>query len=364
MDDFREWLSDNLRYILLGTAVLLVLVVLFVGVRACSGVKKGESGDDSKGGKTVTISQTDDPSSTATNGETTDEKNESSNELQKDAIPEVTQLVHDYYSALGAKDVTALKELIDELSADDEARIKNSNNFIEGYQVSEVYSKSGVNEGDYLVYCCYDMTCVNLSTPIPALGQLYIRTIDGKLKICGNMGADPAISAALSESIKDTDVKALISRINQSFDEARKSDPDMDAYIQRLNSVSGMSTPSENSNGSTLVASELCNVRSAPSEDGEIIGGLYQGEEVEKLDQTGQWIKIDYYGETGYVFAELLVTPDKYVPPVTESSEEEYTEEGYLQDTSGEYTQTSETDISYAQEESASEDETSEDAPV
>ncbi len=34
LDNFREWLSDNLRYILLGLAILVVLVVLFFGIRA------------------------------------------------------------------------------------------------------------------------------------------------------------------------------------------------------------------------------------------------------------------------------------------------------------------------------------------
>ncbi len=30
LDNFREWLSDNLRYILLGLAILVVLLVLFL----------------------------------------------------------------------------------------------------------------------------------------------------------------------------------------------------------------------------------------------------------------------------------------------------------------------------------------------
>ena len=29
LDNFREWLSDNLRYILLGLAILAVLLLLF-----------------------------------------------------------------------------------------------------------------------------------------------------------------------------------------------------------------------------------------------------------------------------------------------------------------------------------------------
>ena len=41
MDDFREWLSDNLRYFMLGGAILIIVVVLFCGIRACSGSNKG-----------------------------------------------------------------------------------------------------------------------------------------------------------------------------------------------------------------------------------------------------------------------------------------------------------------------------------
>ena len=43
MDNFREWLSDNLRYFMLGGAILVIVAVLFFGVRACIGSGKGTS---------------------------------------------------------------------------------------------------------------------------------------------------------------------------------------------------------------------------------------------------------------------------------------------------------------------------------
>ena len=36
MDDFREWLSDNLRYFMLGFGILAVVLILFFGVRSVS----------------------------------------------------------------------------------------------------------------------------------------------------------------------------------------------------------------------------------------------------------------------------------------------------------------------------------------
>ena len=43
MDNFREWLSDNLRYFMLGGAILVIVAVLFFGIRACVGGGKGAS---------------------------------------------------------------------------------------------------------------------------------------------------------------------------------------------------------------------------------------------------------------------------------------------------------------------------------
>ena len=74
MDDFREWLSDNLRYFMLGGAILLIVLVLIFGVRACVGGKKGNSNEDQT---TAKSNQENDPSSPANDGET-DEKKDAS----------------------------------------------------------------------------------------------------------------------------------------------------------------------------------------------------------------------------------------------------------------------------------------------
>ena len=36
MDDFREWLSDNLRYFMLGFGILALIVLIFFGIRLIS----------------------------------------------------------------------------------------------------------------------------------------------------------------------------------------------------------------------------------------------------------------------------------------------------------------------------------------
>ena len=43
MDNIREWISDNLRYILLGLALILVLAIAVIGIRAISNIAAGKS---------------------------------------------------------------------------------------------------------------------------------------------------------------------------------------------------------------------------------------------------------------------------------------------------------------------------------
>ena len=55
-----------------------------------------------------------------------------------------------------------------------------------------------------------------------------------------------------------------------------------------------------------MTVTEGCNVRAEASDESEIIGGLDEGTQVEKTGQEGDWIQINYEGQTGYVFSSLL----------------------------------------------------------
>lgn len=55
-----------------------------------------------------------------------------------------------------------------------------------------------------------------------------------------------------------------------------------------------------------MTVTEGCNVRAEANSDSDIIGGLDEGTEVTKTGQEGDWIQIDYEGQTGYVYSGLL----------------------------------------------------------
>ena len=134
MDDFREWLSDNLRYIMLGVGIILVLVLIFFGIRFISNLV----GTDVKDSEIQTEQDVDAVTETPT--PTPEETPEISTALEKNAVPEVFTLMGTYYNAIVAKDVEAMKGIVDNFTAEDEAVI--TSNTVEAYSNINVYTKA------------------------------------------------------------------------------------------------------------------------------------------------------------------------------------------------------------------------------
>lgn len=196
MDDFREWLSDNLRYFMLGGAILIIVVVLFCGIRACSGSNKGNSGDKQK---ITSEDQGNVPSSPISEGES-DEKKEDANPMET-ADADVTALITSYYQALGEKDIATLKTLEDDFTPSDESKVTNLKDYIEGYEVGDVYTKKGMTDDSYVVYACFSYICQGVETKAPALTQFYVyKNSEGNWVINNGALQDSEISAYMENS--------------------------------------------------------------------------------------------------------------------------------------------------------------------
>ena len=286
MDDFREWLSDNLRYFMLGGAILVIVLVLIFGVRACVGGKKGNSNEDQK---TAQSNQENDPSSPANDGET-DEKKDASPATDTNA--ETTM----------EKDIATLKTIEDGFTPADESQI-NSRDYIDGYEVQDVYAKKGLTDDSYVVYVVFNYICTGIETPVPALSQFYVETdSDGSLKIKGGADEDADISAYVKKLESGKDVQDLITKVKADYEAAQASDSALAEFLQGLGDDASASADV----GTVLTVTEDCNVRASADSEGEVIGGLSAGTEVEKKGQEGDWIQVDYDGQTGYIYSGLL----------------------------------------------------------
>ena len=76
--------------------------------------------------------------------------------------------------------------------------------------------------------------------------------------------------------------------------------------LDGLGEEADTSSSETSADGTMLTVTEGCNVRAEANSDSEIIGGLDEGDQVQKMGQEGDWIQIEYDGQTGYVYSGLL----------------------------------------------------------
>lgn len=304
LDDFREWLSDNLRYFMLGGGILLVVLVLFFGIRACTRLRKGDSEGDAQ--KVENDSQGDNTSLPETEGNAEGGEGQEDSSLEKNN-EEIKSLLTKYYEALSENDITKLKSLVENLLPEDETRITNSNDFIEKYQLGDIYSQKGLTDDSRVVFACYDFFCSGIDTPAPALAQLYVvKNSDGEWKVDGSAWEDSRISDYTKELKKDQEVIDLVKSVQDQNDKARDSDPDLAKFLDGLGEEVIVSLGTEEETKTTMKVRVMCNVREAPSTDSQSLGLLQEGTEVQVLGDEGEWKKVEFEGKTAYIRGDLL----------------------------------------------------------
>ena len=300
LDNFREWLSDNLRYFMLGGAILIIVVVLFFGVRALVGSNRGNS---EKEPNTTSENQGNVPSSPTKEGESDDEKKEDANPMETNNA-DISALIRSYYKALGEQDIATLKTLEDDLTPSDEAKITNAKEYIEGYEVRDVYTKKGLTDDSYVVYASFYYICQGIETKVPALSWLYVyKDSAGKLIIDNDAQQNAKISAYVDRLSGDEDVKKLLADANDEYDQAQVEDPALAEFLDGLGEDASM-TGAES--GTMFTASDACNVRAAADMEAEVLGVISAGTQVESKGVDGEWTQIEYEGQTGYIYSSLL----------------------------------------------------------
>lgn len=315
MDNIKEWISDNLRYILLGLALILVLVIAVLGIRAISSIAGG-------GNKTKT------PQAQQTESETNhdvivqDDTNQAqqsgtASTLTKNDAKVLTTMTA-YYEARTNGDSATLRKLNPSMDDQEEANILNS--YVESYSDISTYSMPGLTDGSYLVYVCYNGKVKEIDTLVPSLIEYYLMTDEtGGLYIADTEG-DAQVEAFCQQAQDTTEVQDLISSVNRELDAAKESDPALKEFMGQHSGTANEggsqngeeSTESGEDESSEVVALDSCNVRSTPTTDEDnIIGSLFVGEKATKLGEEGEWVKIDYNGETAYVSSEFVASPEE-----------------------------------------------------
>lgn len=309
LDNFREWLSDNLRYILLGIAGILLIVIAFFAVRLVASIGSPKKKE---------------PQTEISTEAMTEQNTESDSEerLTKDQ-PDVLGFVTQYYTALADGDYDAVASYSATFDEATRTTLEKENSAIEACNNIIAYSRTGLTDGSYVVYVYFDAKVTGIDTEVPTLRQIYLESAaEGGFKVVDiSLDENQDIENYTLQLLTDDEVQALREDVSGKYEAAIASDEQLRNFVSAAGSSDNTGDGADGAEGSqalnvtgTMYAgTDGLNVRSNASTDGTIYGSLILGQAVEILENTDNgWSKIRYTtnGVTieGYVKSEYLTT--------------------------------------------------------
>ncbi len=320
LGNIREWVSDNLRYLLLGLAVLLGAVIIFFVVRLIVNWGDKEVVDERTGKVT-------EQSAGKENNKENEKKDDSEKESDTDDItltandPAILDVMTRYYEAKAGKDFETIREINPAFSAEDEADLAN-NSVFERYDNIMVYSSEGLDSDSYIVYVYFDVKITGIATPAPTLVDEYLQKNDEGDLIIVNKNSTQELADFIEKMRTSSAVQKMVEDVNQKLEQASASDEDLNKYVEKLKE--GKSSDSDSDDGGeddstadapkvngTARATTEVRVRSEASTNGVIYGMLTTGFSVKVLENLDSgWSKIQYTANgvtiEGYVMTQYL----------------------------------------------------------
>jgi len=323
-DDFREWLSDNLRYIFLGLAVILVIVLGAIAISIIRGAGQEKSRPETEiqtNSESELITETE-----STEVETQAETKTETDSLEKDKYPLVNEVVTAYLNAQKDGDEETYKRVVANANADHLTKLQlmklSAANNVEGYYNISCYTKEGLEEGSYFTYIYYETKFVDAEEMLPGLTLVYIRTNEmGELHIY-DMDTEAEVLSRSEELKLAPEIVALVNQVNKQFSEIYERDlavqEAFNKYRDALTNVGAAAdtpdtTTTTDTSGDGMQTNKVitvlseCSIRQDSRPDAELLGIAQEGDKVTRVRVLDNgWTEIKYGDGLGYIFSEYL----------------------------------------------------------
>lgn len=253
--------------------------------------------------------------------------------LEKDAYPEVNNLVKQYYQALVDGDMDTIATIKNYVDEDEELKIVKKSDFIEAYPAITVYTKKGPEEGSYVAYVQYEVKFVNQETTAPGLSTLYICTDEnGNLYINANELEENVVEYLKTISVQN-DVVDLFNTVQVAYNDTKTQNEELSAFLDELPNLlaeavnEAMEEKAAAEYASQLVAVSMepqrelvvtkvkvttaVNVRKSDSVEADKMGSASKGQVLELIEErVNGWSKVNFEGKEGFIKTEFL-TPEE-----------------------------------------------------
>ena len=333
LEEFKGFLSRNLRIVL--PAVLLVCVLITVVVAITAG-RKEEAGTEVAA---VEVEQIPEESiaTTITTPEVV---------LEENAIPEVNSFFEKYYDAMASGDLDALSTMNNYIDDTERIRIQENSKYIDQYKNLDVYTKTGPVEGAYLAYVYSEIKFRDYETLVPGMQAYYLCTDDQGNLYVNDGEEDATVTSYIREVSLQDDVVDLNNKVAVAYNDMLAEDEELSAFLVDLTSTIGAAVGEAlaKEEGSEAVEEEpveeeaapeltkvtrvkttdVVNVRSSDSETADKLGKAQTGQEFELVEQRGNgWSKIIFEGKEAYIKSDYLEASAEEIIVADNASEED-----------------------------------------
>lgn len=241
--------------------VLVLLVVILVMDRKPAGDKAQGSSTSAEVTNASDISIENDTETGTDDGSVEPDNNEyhqdfSAYELQKDAYPQVNELISTYFQAKVDQDVQLLYKVFgkeeDDRLEERKQQLKDEAVYIEDYQDITCYTKVGMTDDSYVVYVTYDVKFRRVDTLAPGLMWCYVvKNDNGDYIIRENVVGDEADYVANQNQTED--VRLLSTQVNERLKQAVESDSLLAGIYKDLSNGAVVSSSEEGADSQVMI---------------------------------------------------------------------------------------------------------------
>lgn len=284
--------------------------------------------------------------------------------LEVNAYPEVNELIERYFAALQEGDEETLTQLRDNTENKELLRMQENSSRIESYDNITCYTKSGMEEGSYVVFAYYEVKFQGIDTTLPGITPLYVRRNEEGTYYLHDLYQDDEAASFANEVAAQDDVVELYAQVSDEYQSRLEQDEELAEYVNGYmdsmmaavgealeeqtqsaqesaeaeesasSETSGEGQTSEESgqteesgqadegsgsssqqasssaqvpNSGEYTLTATVNIRKGASDTSDRLAVAYPGETVEILmKQADGWTRVSYQGQTGYVRSDVL----------------------------------------------------------
>lgn len=178
--------------------------------------------------------------------------------LQKEAVPEIHDLMETYFKARRACDAEALSDIYGGTAGEEElniqlARLEEEAKFYQDFENLVCYTTPGTEDGDYVIYARFDIKFRQAETLAPSLIVCYGKTAaDGSIYLVNDVTEEQ--SEYMEEANGSGQVQTIAKEVNGGLGKALKSDENLLAVYHMLLDEKEVPETVENSEGQTQEA--------------------------------------------------------------------------------------------------------------